>query len=51
MEIGRPRVRKLDERFGSRVLRMFKRQTESVRALIPELCKFLLHLRWRRLIR
>jgi putative transposase len=37
MEIGRPRVRNLDERFISKVLPMFKRQTEAVRALIPEL--------------
>jgi len=30
-------VRNLDERFVSKVLPMFKRQTEAVRALIPEL--------------
>lgn len=37
VEIRRPRVRGLDERFESRILPMFKRQTEQVRALIPEL--------------
>jgi transposase-like protein len=37
VEIRRPRVRNLDERFESRILPMFKRQTETVRALIPEL--------------
>jgi putative transposase len=37
VEIRRPRVRNLDERFESRILPMFKRQTEAVRALIPEL--------------
>jgi putative transposase len=37
VEIRRPRVRNLDERFVSKVLPMFKRQTEAVRALIPEL--------------
>lgn len=37
VEIRRPRVRSLDERFESRILPMFKRQTEAVRALIPEL--------------
>jgi transposase-like protein len=37
VEIRRPRVRNLDERFVSKVLPMFKRQTEVVRALIPEL--------------
>ena len=37
VEIRRPRVRDLDERFESRILPMFKRQTEAVRALIPEL--------------
>lgn len=37
VEIRRPRVRNLDERFKSRILPMFKRQTEAVRALIPEL--------------
>jgi transposase-like protein len=37
MEIRRPRVRDLGERFESRVLPMFKRQTKQVRELIPEL--------------
>jgi len=37
IEIRRPRVRNLDERFVSRVLPLFKRQTEEVRDLIPEL--------------
>jgi transposase-like protein len=37
VEIRRPRVRNLDERFVSKVLPMFKRQTEAVRTLIPEL--------------
>jgi len=37
IEIGRPRVRNLDERFKSRVLPLFKRHTEQVRGLIPEL--------------
>jgi putative transposase len=37
IEIGRPRVRNLDERFVSKVLPLFKRQTEAVRGLIPEL--------------
>jgi len=37
IEIRRPRVRNLDERFESRVLPLFKRQTEEVRDLIPEL--------------
>ena len=37
VEIRRPRVRNLDERFVSKVLPMFKRQTEAVRGLIPEL--------------
>jgi transposase-like protein len=37
IEIRRPRVRNLDERFESRVLPMFKRQSEAVRGLIPEL--------------
>lgn len=37
MEIRRPRVRDLGERFKSRVLPMFKRQTKQVRELIPEL--------------
>src|SRR3990172_5207014 len=37
IEIRRPRVRNLDERFKSRVLPLFKRQTQEVRDLIPEL--------------
>jgi putative transposase len=37
IEIRRPRVRNLDERFVSKVLPLFKRQTEAVRGLIPEL--------------
>jgi len=37
IEIQRPRVRDLGERFKSRVLPMFKRQTREVRDLIPEL--------------
>src|SRR5262245_9971268 len=37
IEIRRPRVRNLDERFESRVLPLFKRHTEQVRGLIPEL--------------
>ena len=37
VEIKRPRVRDLGERFESRVLPMFKRQSEAVRGLIPEL--------------
>ncbi len=37
VEIRRPRVRNLDERFVSRVLPLFKRQTRQVRDLIPEL--------------
>jgi transposase-like protein len=37
IEIRRPRVRNLDERFESRVLPLFKRHTEQVRELIPEL--------------
>lgn len=37
VEIRRPRVRNLDERFVSKVLPLFKRQTEEVRGLIPEL--------------
>jgi hypothetical protein len=36
IEIRRPRVRNLDERFGSRVLRLFKRKEESLsRRAIP----------------
>ena len=37
IEIRRPRVRNLDERFISKVLSLFKRQTEQVRGLIAEL--------------
>jgi len=37
VEIRRPRVRNLEERFVSRVLPLFKRQTRQVRDLIPEL--------------
>lgn len=37
VEIRRPRVRNLDERFVSRVLPLFKRQTRQVRELLPEL--------------
>ena len=37
IEIRRPRVRNLDERFKSRILPMFKRQSREVRELIPEL--------------
>lgn len=37
IEVRRPRVRNLEERFESRVLPMFKRHTEQVSDLIPEL--------------
>jgi putative transposase len=37
VEIRRPRVRNLDERFVSRVLPLFRRQTRQVRDLLPEL--------------
>ena len=37
VEIQRPRVRDLGERFVSKVLPFFKRQTQPVRDLIPEL--------------
>jgi transposase-like protein len=37
IEIRRPRVRNLEERFESRVLPLFKRHTEQVSDLIPEL--------------
>jgi transposase-like protein len=37
IEIQRPRVRDLSERFKSKVLPMFKRQTREVRDLMPEL--------------
>lgn len=35
--VRRPRVRDLDERFESRVLPLFKRRTEEVNELLPEL--------------
>jgi transposase-like protein len=37
MEICRPRVRDLGERFISKILPLFKRQSQEVRGLIPEL--------------
>lgn len=37
IELRRPRVRGLTERFESRVLPLFKRQTQQVDALLPEL--------------
>jgi transposase-like protein len=37
LEIRRPRVRDLGERFKSRLLPLFKRQSKQVRELIPEL--------------
>jgi len=37
MEIRRPRVRDLGERFKSRLLPLFKRQSKEVRDLVPEL--------------
>jgi transposase-like protein len=37
MEVRRPRVRDLGERFVSKILPLFKRQTKQVRELIPEL--------------
>ena len=37
IELRRPRVRDLGERFKSKVLPMFKRQTREVRDLLPEL--------------
>src|SRR5437763_8105177 len=36
IEIRRPRVRNLDERFESRVLPLFKRQTKQGRGMIPD---------------
>ena len=36
IEIRRPRARNLDKRFISKVLSLFKRQTEQVRGLIAE---------------
>jgi putative transposase len=35
--LARPRVRNLEERFASRLLPLFKRRTEAVGALLPEL--------------
>src|SRR5438132_1911562 len=35
--VQRPRVRGLEERFDSRILPLFKRQTKEVGALLPEL--------------
>src|SRR3989442_12431968 len=35
--VQRPRVRGLEERFESRVLPLFKRRTEEVGALLPQL--------------
>jgi len=37
IRVRRPRVRGLEERFESRVLPLFARRTEQVRALLPEL--------------
>ena len=37
MTVGRPRVRGLDARFESRLLPLFKRRTEEVGRLLPEL--------------
>ncbi|MFQ5870202.1 MAG: IS256 family transposase [Candidatus Zixiibacteriota bacterium] len=37
IEVRRPRVRNLEERFVSKVLPLFKRQTQEVRELLPEL--------------
>jgi len=37
VEVRRPRVRGLEERFESRVLPLFQRQTREVAALLPEL--------------
>ena len=37
VEVRRPRVRNLEERFRSKVLPLFKRQTREVRDLLPEL--------------
>lgn len=37
LEVRRPRVRDLGERFVSKILPMFKRQSKEVRELIPEL--------------
>lgn len=37
VEVRRPRVRGLEERFESRVLPLFKRHTEKVGELLPQL--------------
>jgi putative transposase len=37
IEVRRPRVRNVEERFASRVLPLFKRHSEEVAALLPEL--------------
>jgi len=37
VEVRRPRVRDLGERFESKILPMFRRQTKEVRGLIPDL--------------
>jgi putative transposase len=37
LEVRRPRVRDLGERFVSKILPMFKRQSKEVRELVPEL--------------
>jgi transposase-like protein len=37
IEIRRPRVRNLEERFESKILPMFKRQSQEVRGLLPDL--------------
>ena len=37
LAVRRPRVRGVEERFESRVLPLFKRRTEEVGSLLPEL--------------
>ena len=37
IEVKRPRVRGLEERFESRILPLFMRRTEAVTQLLPEL--------------
>ena len=37
IEVRRPRVRGLEERFGSRILPLFRRRTEQVGELLPQL--------------
>jgi hypothetical protein len=37
-EVRQPRVRNLEERFVSRILPFFKRQSRDVRQLLPDLC-------------